>query len=60
MSPANIEEKLTSADALVGQAICIGDGRRYNVALTPTMKLKRKPIAAKYAVTIEDLYASRS
>ena len=129
MSPANIEEKLKSADALVGQAICIGDGRPYNVALlvldpdaagayarklgigdgargllvaheavrrrversvaqanarlsrveqikryavlsdewlpggdelTPTMKLKRKPIAAKYAATIEELYASRS
>ena len=129
MSPANIEEKLKSADALVGQAICIGDGRPYNVALlvldpdaagayarelgigdrprellaaheavrrrvqhaveeanarlsrveqikryavlsdewlpggdelTPTMKLKRKPIAAKYAATIEELYARRS
>ena len=28
--------------------------------LTPTMKLKRKPIAAKYAATIEELYAPRS
>jgi long-chain acyl-CoA synthetase len=129
MSPANIEEKLTSADPLVGQAICIGDGRPYNVALlvldpdaagacarelgigeksrahlvaheavrlrleravqtanarlsrveqikryavlgdewlpggdelTPTMKLKRKPIAAKYTATIEKLYATES
>jgi long-chain acyl-CoA synthetase len=132
MSPANIEEKLKSADALIGQAICIGDGRPYNVALlvldpdaagayarelgigdgargarehlvaheavrrrlarsvqdanarlsrveqikryavlsdewlpggdelTPTMKLKRKPIAAKYAATIEGLYAASS
>jgi long-chain acyl-CoA synthetase len=25
--------------------------------LTPTMKLKRKPIAAKYAAEIEALYA---
>jgi len=25
--------------------------------LTPTMKLKRKPIAAKYAAPIEALYA---
>ncbi len=126
MSPANIEERLKSADPLVGQAICIGDGRPYNVALlvldpdaaagcarelglqddgrtllvahdevrrrvasavaranaqlsrveqikryavlsdewlpggdelTPTMKLKRKPIAAKYAEAIEELYS---
>ena len=27
--------------------------------LTPTMKLKRKPIAAKYAAEIEELYAHR-
>ncbi len=129
MSPANIEEKLTSADPLVGQAVCIGDRRPYNVALlvldpdaagacaralgigdvprahlgaheavrrrleravenanarlsrveqikryavlgdewlpggdelTPTMKLKRRPIAAKYAATIEELYATES
>jgi long-subunit acyl-CoA synthetase (AMP-forming) len=25
--------------------------------LTPTMKLKRKPIAAKYSAAIEELYA---
>jgi long-subunit acyl-CoA synthetase (AMP-forming) len=125
MSPANIEQQLKQGSPLIGQAIAIGDGRPYNVALivldpdaaaafaaqhglddssasgmasqqavldevaagveranahlsrveqikrfkilpvdwapggdelTPTMKLKRKPIAAKYAAEIEALY----
>jgi long-chain acyl-CoA synthetase len=125
MSPANIESKLKAASPLIGQAVAIGDGRPYNVALivldpdfapawagqnglegksveelaeeesliaaiqagvdeansrmsrveqlkkfrvlptdwapggdelTPTMKLKRKPIDAKYAEEIEALY----
>jgi long-chain acyl-CoA synthetase len=127
MSPANIESKLKGSSPLIGQCICIGDGRPYNVALivldpdacagfakekglddasaaalatnadvqelvakgveeanshlsrveqikrfqilptdwepdsdelTPTMKLKRKPIHAKYEAEIEALYAS--
>ncbi|MEA2478618.1 MAG: long-chain acyl-CoA synthetase, partial [Thermoleophilaceae bacterium] len=126
MSPANIETTLKSANPLIGQAVCVGDGRPYNVALivldpdvapavaaklgiedaslgslasdervravvaeavdqanaklsrveqikkfallpdewlpggeelTPTMKLKRKPIASKYESAIEALYA---
>ncbi len=127
MSPANIEAKLKSASPLIGQAVCIGDGRRYNTALivldadyraavgraaghrgddargprrrragrrrgaaarssrptstssrveqikkftivpgdwlpggdelTPTMKLKRRPIAAKYAAEIDAMYS---
>jgi long-subunit acyl-CoA synthetase (AMP-forming) len=127
MSPANIEAKVKAAHPLIGQAIAIGDGRPYNVALitldpdvapafaqqhgiedtsfenlasqeavlaavqqgvdaaneslarveqikkfkvlpldwepggdelTPTMKLKRKPIAEKYAAEIDELYSS--
>jgi long-chain acyl-CoA synthetase len=127
MSPANIEQQLKQGSALIGQAVAIGDGRPYNVALvvldpdaaaafarqhgltdvspeamsqatsvleevaagveranshlsrveqikrfavlpcdwapagdelTPTMKLKRKPIAHKYAAEIEALYST--
>ena len=129
MSPANIESHLKSAGPLIGQAIAIGDGRPYNVALltldpdtlpgflkeagldagsadldsvasnekvldavqkevdaaneemarveqikkfkvlatewepggdelTPTMKLKRKPILEKYSSEVDALYGS--
>ena len=115
MSPANIEAKIKASSPVIGQAIAIGDGKPYNVALitldpdvapafekqqghdalvaevargmqaaneqmarveqikkyklldeewqpggdelTPTMKLKRKPINEKYAQEIAELYA---
>jgi long-subunit acyl-CoA synthetase (AMP-forming) len=127
MSPANIESHLKTASPLIGQAVAIGNGRSYNVALitldpdyapvwakqnglegksiaelageerareaiqaavdqanarmarveqikkftvlpepwdpggdelTPTMKLKRRPIDEKYSAEIEALYAA--
>jgi long-subunit acyl-CoA synthetase (AMP-forming) len=127
MSPANIEAAIKTASPLIGQAACIGDGRRYNTALivldadfapqwaaqrgiedpslerlaneprvieaiqaaideanahlarveqikkftivegdwlpggdelTPTMKLKRKPIAEKYGSAIDHMYSA--
>jgi long-chain acyl-CoA synthetase len=116
MSPSKIETELKEASPLIGQAICIGDRRLYNVALitldpdaaaawaieqrlegmavaalagdarlraalaegvaaanrrlarvewlpggdelTPTMKLKRKPIEQKYGAVIDALYES--
>jgi long-subunit acyl-CoA synthetase (AMP-forming) len=126
MSPANIESRIKASHPLIGQAVAIGDGRPYNVALivldpevaaafakeqgiqdtslaalahddrvkqaiaaavdeanshlsrveqikkfaiveeewqpggdelTPTMKLKRRPIDRRYAQEIEALYA---
>jgi long-subunit acyl-CoA synthetase (AMP-forming) len=126
MSPANIEARIKASSPLIGQAICIGDGRPYNTALivldadfapqwaaqqgieatelanlarepkvkaaveaaieeanrhlsrveqikkltivpgdwlpggdelTPTMKLKRRPIAVKYTAEIDAMYA---
>jgi long-chain acyl-CoA synthetase len=33
MSPANIESRLKAASPLIGQCICIGDRRPFNVAL---------------------------
>jgi long-subunit acyl-CoA synthetase (AMP-forming) len=125
MSPANIEAAIKAQSPLIGQAVTVGDGRRFNVALivldaevgaayaashhipdasiaslasnqaarqevaeaiergnrslarveqikrfvildhewepgdgqlTPTMKLKRRPIAERYAEEIESLY----
>jgi long-subunit acyl-CoA synthetase (AMP-forming) len=125
MSPANIEAQIKVASPLINQAVTVGDGKPYNVALivldpdfapvwasqngiegsfedlagderieaairaavdeansklarveqikkfklipgewvpggdelTPTMKLKRKPIAEKYESEIDELYA---
>ncbi|MFL5848315.1 MAG: AMP-dependent synthetase/ligase, partial [Solirubrobacteraceae bacterium] len=46
MSPANIEAHLKTASPLVGQAVAIGDGRPYNVALV-TLDPDYAPVWAK-------------
>jgi long-chain acyl-CoA synthetase len=33
MSPANVEARLKTGSRLIGQAICVGDARPYNIAL---------------------------
>jgi long-chain acyl-CoA synthetase len=46
MSPANIESHLKTASPLVGQAVAIGNGRSYNVALI-TLDPDYAPVWAK-------------
>src|SRR5918996_389469 len=46
MSPANIEAHLKTASPLIGQAVAIGSGRPYNVALT-TLDPDYAPVWAK-------------
>ena len=46
MSPANIEAKIKASSPIIGQAIAIGDGRPYNVALItldPTWPRRLQP-----------------
>jgi long-chain acyl-CoA synthetase len=46
MSPANIEAQLRSASPLIGQAVAIGEGRPYNVALITFDAEARRVLAA--------------
>src|SRR5581483_7856134 len=50
-------EKLARVEQIKKFAIVEGDWLPGGDELTPTMKLKRKPIAEKYGETIESLYA---
>ena len=58
MSPANIESHLKTASPLIGQAVAIGNGRSYNVALI-TLDPDYAPVWAKQSglegKSIEDL-----
>jgi long-subunit acyl-CoA synthetase (AMP-forming) len=50
-------DKLARVEQIKRFTILPGDWAPGGEELTPTMKLKRKPIAAKYAETIEAMYA---
>jgi long-subunit acyl-CoA synthetase (AMP-forming) len=50
-------DKLARVEQIKRFTIVAGDWAPGGEELTPTMKLKRKPIAAKYAVEIEAMYA---
>ena len=61
---AAVQEALDAANAKLARVeqikrfeIVAGDWLPGGDELTPTMKLKRKPIADKYAQTIEAMYA---
>jgi len=49
--------KLAKVEQIKKFSIVPGDWLPGGDELTPTMKLKRRPIAAKYAATIEEMYA---
>jgi long-chain acyl-CoA synthetase len=51
MSPANIEARLRSASPLIGQAVAIGEGRPYNVALITLDAEARRVLAAAGELT---------
>ena len=50
-------EKLARVEQIKKFTIVEGDWLPGGDELTPTMKLKRKPIAEKYAEAIESMYA---
>jgi long-chain acyl-CoA synthetase len=51
-------EKLAKVEQIKKFTIVAGDWLPGGDELTPTMKLKRKPIAQKYTAAIEDMYAN--
>ncbi|HTK62926.1 MAG TPA: long-chain fatty acid--CoA ligase [Pseudonocardia sp.] len=57
MSPANIESELKSASLLIGQAVCVGDSRPYNVALLVLDPDAVAGFAAEHALDGSDLAA---
>ena len=51
-------EKLAKVEQIKKFSVIAGDWLAGGDELTPTMKLKRKPIAEKYATAIESMYGS--
>jgi long-chain acyl-CoA synthetase len=50
MSPAGIEAKIKASSPLIGQAVCIGDHRPYNVALIVLDPRARATFAAMHGL----------
>jgi long-subunit acyl-CoA synthetase (AMP-forming) len=59
MSPANVETHLRASSQLIGQAVCIGDGHPYNVALLVLDPDAAAGFAARHGLPTASLSALR-
>jgi long-subunit acyl-CoA synthetase (AMP-forming) len=57
---ARANERLARVEQIKRFTLIDADWQPGGDELTPTSKLKRKPIAEKYAADIEDLYAAET
>jgi long-subunit acyl-CoA synthetase (AMP-forming) len=57
MSPANVEARLKASSPLIGQTVCIGDARPYNVALIVLDPAAGAELAARHGLPDASLRA---